>query len=169
MKTRLSVFQKKINVVFLGLFTVFFVASCSSDDDNAVDDQMMQEEETTLDFNLLVDSWEAQDFVFESSNSALPDTNVTGQGGMVDLVVSDSGAFTFTLMFVGPDATIMNSGEFRIENNTLQARFDPSGDFRNLQAELDQENLTLEGEGIFDLSGDGSNVPLRFSGTFFRK
>jgi len=168
MKTLLQVPLKKINFILFALCTVFIATSCSSDDDNSEPEEMMQEEEATLDFNLLVDSWQAQDFVFESSNSSLPDTNVTGDGGTVNLVVGDNGDFTFTLIFVQPDETIMNSGEFRIQENMLQARFDPGTSFSNLQAELDEQNLVIEGQGVFDLSGEGSNVPIVFRGTFFR-
>ena len=160
----------KINFILLAISAVFLVASCSSDDDNSEGDEMMQEEEqTTLDFNLLVDSWEAQDFVFEAANSSLPDTNFTGQGGTVLLEVSDNGDFTFTLMRVEPDQTFMNSGEFRVENNTLQARFEDEMSFRNLEAEVNQQQLMIEGIGLFDLSGEGSNISNAFRATFFRQ
>lgn len=174
MKTGFLVLIKKkttkINFILLVICAAFIVTSCSSDDDNSDGDQMMQEEEeTTLDFNLLVDSWEAQDFVFESSNSSLPDTNFTGQGGTVILEISDTGEFTFTLMRVEPDQTFMNSGEFRVENNTLQARFEDEMSFRNLEAEVSQQQLMIEGTGLFDLSGEGSNVSNAFRATFFRQ
>ncbi len=172
MKKTLSIIQNKAvtKVIFIPFVFILLlvVTGCGSDDDNTPGDETMQEEETTLDFNLLVDSWEAQDFVFENSSSSLPDTNVTGQGGTVILEVSDSGDFTFTLMFVEPEETIMNSGVFRVQNNMLQARFDPNTDFSNVEVEVDQQSLMIEGNGLFDLSGDGSNVPIRFIGTFFR-
>ncbi|MEO0571085.1 MAG: hypothetical protein AAF039_05220, partial [Bacteroidota bacterium] len=144
------------------------LSSCSSDDDGTPEEEMAQPEEEVLDFSLLVDSWQASDFVFENANTSLPDTNVLGLGATVTLEVNDNGAFTFTLMFEEPQGTVMNSGEFRIENNILQAKFENNANYNDLEAEIEEESLSLEGLGIFDFSGEGSNVPLRFRGRFFR-
>ncbi|NKI32640.1 hypothetical protein [Croceivirga thetidis] len=154
----------------LTLVIVFLtITSCSSDEtDNPVDETEQMGEEGTLDFNLLVDSWEAQNFIFESPNNTTPDTDVKAIGGSVDLNVMEDGTFVFDFTFTDFPA-FMNSGEFRIEDNTLQARFETDMDFRDLEAELNQQLLKIKGEGRFDLSGEGSNVTSGFVASFVRK
>ena len=157
---------KNFLIVLISTMVIF---SCSSDDNGDTPQENAEEVEEILDFSLLVDSWEAQDFVLESSNSSLQDTNVTGQGGSVDLAVTSNGSFIFTMTVFPDTPEIMNSGEFRIEENTLQARFENEMSFRNLEAEISESNLVIEGRGLFDLSGEGSNISINFRGTFVRK
>lgn len=154
----------------LAMVIVFLIfTSCSSDDtEGPVDETEQMEEEQLLDFDLLIDSWEAQNFIFESPNNTTPDTDVKAIGGSVDLDVMEDGTFVFDFTFTDFPA-FMNSGEFRIEDNTLQARFETDMDFRDLDAELNEQILKIKGEGRFDLSGEGSNITSGFVASFIRK
>lgn len=163
----LRISPRTIASAFVIVFLI--LTSCSSDDsDSPVDETQQMDEEEVLDFNLLVDSWEAQNFIFESPNNTTPDTDVKAIGGSVDLDVMQDGTFVFDFTFTDFPA-FMNSGEFRIEDNTLQARFETDMDFRDLEAELSQQILKIKGEGRFDLSGEGSNITSGFVASFVRK
>ena len=159
----------KFGVILFLLCAGFIFTGCSSDDDGTPQEEMAEEEEANLDFELLVASWEASSFTFLNSNSSLPDTEVLGQGGSAILEVMDDGTFLFTIRVIPEEPEIMNEGVFRVQDNTLQARFESQTDYRNLEAEIEEMRLSIEGQGLFDLSGNESNVPIGFRATFFRR
>ena len=167
MKILVQILLKKVNFILFTLCIVFMATSCNSYDDDTSEEEISPPEEALLDFSLLVDSWRASEFFTVSTNSSLPDANILANGGTVDLAVDSNSEFTFTVNFEIEDG-FMNSGEFRIEDNVLQARFEDNVNYSDLEAEIGEESLSLEGLGVFDFSGEGSNIPLGFRGRFLR-
>ena len=173
MKTVAFTFLKhnaKIYSMAFLMCTALFILGCSSDDGGGDQmDEMAQEEDPILDFDFLVDTWQAETFFFQESNSSLGDLSVIGNGGSVTLEVMSDGRFVFDFEVPPDEDGFMNSGIFRIEENTLQALFSDDTSYRDLEAEIGESRLTIEGIGIFSLSGQGSKITQGFRGTFFRQ
>lgn len=154
--------------IYYFLIFALFLGACGSDDTEVEEMEEAMEEETIA-LAQLVDSWQANQFIFLNPGSASPETDILGMGTTVFLDVMSDDTFIFRITFQNPVEEIENTGVFRVVNNELQARFDNvSNDFESLDAQINGNSLSIEGSGFFDLSGQGSNVPIGFRSRYSR-
>ncbi len=154
--------------IYYFLLTTLFLVACGSDDSEVEEMEEAMEEETIV-LSQLVDSWQANQFVFLNPGSATPESDILGMGATVFLDVMSDDTFIFRITFQNPVEEIQNTGIFRVVDNELQARFDNvSNDFESLEAQINGNTLSIEGSGFFDLSGEGSNVPIGFRSRYSR-